>query len=167
MEFYLPSLFLLLLSLIVIVAVLPNLTPFFMAVIAIIALVAAVYNHYSLFGDEYRYLSWLDKAKSFAPILLIGTVVIVTIGYILLLFTSKGKGGITLPSISRGVPPPQTSSNFLTNAVGNGLQKLGFANNESKSASRNNAFSISRSLEGEVGPSTRRSIEESRWKRAV
>jgi hypothetical protein len=140
-------------------------TPYFMVLIAVAGLVATAYNHYNLFGEEYKYMPFFDKAKSFAPTVLIGMVVLFAIGYILFLFGSKG-GSASLPSISRRIPPPSTSTNILTNGIGNGLKRLGLVDDD-RSASRNNALSISPSLENNIGSTTRRRVEESRWKRAV
>lgn len=165
MEFYLPSLFLLLVALLVIFTVIPNFTPYLIGIIAIIGLILTVYNHYTLFGQEYKYMPFFDRAKSFAPTVLIGMVVVFAVGYILFLFGSKG-GNASLPSISRRIPPPSTSTNILTNGIGNGLKRLGLVDDD-RSVSRNNALSISPSLENNIGSSTRRRVEESRWKRAV
>lgn len=119
MEFYLPSLFLIILALFFIFYFVPSMTPYAMVLFAIVMLVLATYNHWSLFSDEYRIQTWADTAKSFAPYIMIGLVVLMSGGYILFL-VSRGRG-TTLPSPG-ATPPPETATNMITEAMNNAIQ---------------------------------------------
>lgn len=128
MEFYLPSLILLVLAGIVSVAVFPQFTPVVLATVAILALVAAAYSHYSMFGREYQFMSATSQAATAAPYLLVGAVIMAIVAYILFLVGSGKKLVMTMPSNT--IPPPESATNFMTEAIGNGLNASGMANIE-------------------------------------
>ena len=119
MIFYIPSLFILLLSAVFIFAFVPNVTPVLLAIIAIASLAFAVYHHNNIFFNEYKNMNWTNTAGMAAPYLVVGTIILFSIGYILLLITS-GKAP-SLPAFSTSIPPPSTATNSLTRAIGNGL----------------------------------------------
>jgi hypothetical protein len=126
MIFYIPSLFILLLSAVFIFAFVPNVTPDVLAIIAIASLAFAVYHHNNLFFNEYKNMNWTNTAGMAAPYLVVGTIILFSIGYILLLITS-GKAP-SLPAFSTSIPPPSTATNSLTRAIGNGLVATKAAN---------------------------------------
>jgi len=152
MEFFLPSLLLMLIAWAISVYVTPSFTPAVIAVVAIILLVLAVYNHYSTFPSEYNVMQWADSGKQIAPTLITGLVIVLMGGYIIYMFSSKG-GMPSLPSFSAASPPPNTATNPLTQAIGTGLANMGATNinrnyrnnigqNELNSAHMRNAESI-------------------------
>lgn len=120
MEFFLPSLLIVILALGLVIGVFPRLTPFFLVILALVALVFAAYNHYTLFAPEYRIQTWLDTAKSFAPILLIGTVVLFSGGYLLYLW-GRGKGAPILSRNAYFAAAPETATNVLTENIGRAI----------------------------------------------
>jgi hypothetical protein len=126
MIFYIPSLFILLLSAVFIFAFVPNVTPVLLAIIAIASLLFAVYHHHNLFFNEYKNMNWTNTAGMAAPYIVVGTIILLSIGYILLLVTS-GKAP-SLPTFSTSIPPPSTATNSLTRAIGNGLVATKAAN---------------------------------------
>lgn len=126
MEFFLPSILLIIFAAVLVFAVLPKFTPLLLAVVALLCLVLAVYNHYSLFKNEYKIMTWADTATQFSPYLLSGLVIVLLVGYLLYL-TGSGKR-VTLPMPSANIPPPETATNFVTEAIGNGLVSTGVAN---------------------------------------
>jgi hypothetical protein len=119
MIFYIPSLFILLLSAVFIFAFVPNVTPVLLAIIAIASLAFALYHHNNLFFNEYKNMNWTNTAGMAAPYIVVGTIILLSIGYILLLVTS-GKAP-SLPTFSTSIPPPSTATNSLTRAIGNSL----------------------------------------------
>jgi len=71
-------------------------------------------------------MNWTNTAGMAAPYLVVGTIILLSIGYILLLVTS-GKAP-SLPTFSTSIPPPSTATNSLTRAIGNGLVATKAAN---------------------------------------
>jgi len=136
MEVFIPSLILFLTAAIISVAVFPRLTPMILSIIAILALVAATYNHYSLFGKEYQFMSLTSSAGVAIPYLLVGAVIVGILGYLIFLIGAGRKMMMTAPSSS--IPPPETSTNPLTESIGNGLSALGLANIEKQNNRSNN-----------------------------
>jgi len=126
MEFFLPSILLMIFAAAVVFAVVPKMTPLLLAVVAVLCLVIAVYNHYSLFKNEYKIMSWADTASQVSPYLISGLVIILVVGYLLYL-TGSGKK-VTLQMPSANIPPPQTATNYVTEAIGNGMVATGVAN---------------------------------------
>ena len=126
MELFLPSLLIVALAVAIVIGVFPRITPFFLIVLALVLLVAAAYNHFTLFGNEYRIQTWLDTAKSFAPILLIGTVVIFSGAYLLYLL-GRQRGAPTLSKNTyTPVAPPETATNVVTETIGRAINTPAF-----------------------------------------
>lgn len=123
MEFFIPSLFIVLLAAIFGAIFIPRLTPIILVCIATIALIGAIGNHSHLFSNEYKNVSWV--IPEMAPYLMIGTLVAILVGYVLLLFFS-GKGP-SLPPKMNVIPPPNTATNSLTEGIGNSLVNTGMA----------------------------------------
>lgn len=140
MEFYLPSLLILVFAGIVCVAVFPQFTPVVLASVAVVALVVAAYSHYSLFGREYQFMSKTSQTAVVAPYLLVGAVVMGIVAYLLFLLGSGKKLTMRMPSDM--IPPPESATNFMTEAIGNGLNASGMANIEKNynNAAANNAL---------------------------
>jgi hypothetical protein len=107
-------------------------------------MIIALYNHYSLFANEYRVMSWLEGAKAFAPSFMSGLVVVLAVGYILFLIT-KGKMP-SMPMPPSSIPPPDTATNSLTKNIGQGLNSLGFTSINKNSNRSNNNGNIDESL---------------------
>jgi hypothetical protein len=128
MEFYLPSLFLILLAAIVAVAFLPRFTPIVLAVFASLCLVLAIYNHASLFTNEYNNMNWANMASmaGLSPYIITTVVILLSIGYIIFLVSSGAAPSLSMPSMA--IPPPSTATNIVTRNIGEGLVKSGVAN---------------------------------------
>jgi uncharacterized protein involved in response to NO len=124
MEFFLPSLLLMLIAFLVSVYIVPTFTPAVIAVVAIILLILGVYNHYVTFSSEYNVMQWADTGRQIAPTLITGLVIVLMGGYIIYMFSSKG-GMPSLPSFSAASPPPNTATNPLTQGIGNALNAAG------------------------------------------
>jgi len=134
MEFYLPSLFIMFLAAIVSFALVPKFTPMILALFASLCLIFAVYNHTSLFHDEYKNMNWANTATAAmaSPYLLVGLVILLSIGYIIFLFSTGQSPSLSMPSSF--IPNPSTATNFLTRGIGNGLVKTGMANTKPANA---------------------------------
>jgi len=116
MELFLPSLFVLLLAVLVILYVIPQQSGFVLGVIAFALLAMTIYQHISLFRMDYDRMTWVDTVKQQAPFIMVVAVVTVLIGYVILLV---GKGGGPVANIQNRVnqsynaappPPPAASS---------------------------------------------------------
>lgn len=122
MELFLPSLFLMLLAYFFTIMFIPKLSPFIIIGGSIAFIAFTVYNHYSLFENEYRIMTWTDTAKQFGPTLIILLIIALMGGYLIYISTT-GKG--TLPRPPDSIPPPETATNYFTQAIGNGLKAAG------------------------------------------
>jgi predicted PurR-regulated permease PerM len=155
MEFFLPSLFVMLLAMVVVFIFLPRFSPLILAIMAAVLLALAGWQHYQMFRSEYGVATWIDSAKKFAPVVLVGFVVIVIIGYLLLIFTS-GKGQMSGPPGS--IPPPASATNSLTRSIGQGLSAMGMPVSKNGSATPPNSASNWISGNNNVGNTQRRNI---------
>jgi len=134
MEFFLPSILLMLLAFFATIYILPQFTPVILASGAFVFLGLAAYNHYTTFAGEYNIMQWADSAKQIAPTLLTGLVIVLMGGYIIYMFG----GGVAprLPTPPYNIPPPSTATNVLTEGIGNGLAAVGMpvSNNRNSNA---------------------------------
>jgi hypothetical protein len=127
MELFLPSILLMIVSLLFVVYVIPELQTGVLLVGAAVMLTFGLYNHYSTFSGEYRVMDWLNSAQQIAPTILTGLVILLAGGYIAYMYSSGGRA----PSLSRpsyNSPPPNTATNPLTEGIGNGLAAAGVTN---------------------------------------
>jgi hypothetical protein len=138
MEFFLPSLLVMLVALLLSTYVIPRFTPAVIAVVAIVLLCFGTYNHYTSFPAEYNVMQWATTGQQIAPTLITGLVIVLMGGYIIYMFTTKG-GMPNLPSMSANSPPPNTATNPLTQAIGAGLANMGATNINRNYAQMNTA----------------------------
>lgn len=135
MEIFLPSLLVILLAYLVSTMLIPRLSPIILMVSMIALICFTIYNHYSLFSNEYKVMTWLDMAKSFAPSFMILLVIVLMLGYLIYAYTTGSLVSLPMPSML--IPPPDTATNTVTEAIGNSLVNMGAANVKN-SNSRNN-----------------------------
>lgn len=121
MEFFVPSLFVFVLSLVVTFLIAPRMTPLVASVLAIALLTYGVYDHYRMFAVEYRLSTWQDGLQMYSPAIMIGAILLFIIYGILAFFTS---GKVPIPNIN--LPNTNTIANMnlpnmntLTNNVVN------------------------------------------------
>jgi hypothetical protein len=70
-------------------------TPIFIiGILSLILLIVTIYFHISLYQTEYRSMTLAEGVKSLAPMLLIGAVIVMSIGYILMLRKGNARGDI-------------------------------------------------------------------------
>jgi len=126
MEFYIPSLFIVLLAAILLVLVLPQLSPLILTTVCSLLLVWGLANHYTLFSNEYHNMNWTNTATIAGPYLILFLVIGLSLGYIILLFTRKRF--TSTPSAPMNIPPPESATNYVTRGIGNSLVSSGMAN---------------------------------------
>ena len=137
MEFYIPSLFIMIIAAAVCFLLIPQFTPMILAGFATLCLVLAMYNHSSLFWNEYKNMNWASTATASmaSPYLLVGLVILLSVGYIIFLFSSGKAPNLGVPSMN--IPSPSTATNFVTRGIGNGLVNAGVSNVAGNNATRN------------------------------
>jgi len=125
MEFFLPSLLLMIVAFFVSTYFLPKSSPIVLGVLSLLLLAFTVYNHYHFFDNEYRIMTWADTAKNSAPIILVVLVIVMMVGY--LLFATGVKPG-TMAMPSNTMPSANSATNPLTQAINKGLNAVGAVN---------------------------------------
>jgi hypothetical protein len=126
MEMFLPSVFLMLVAYLFTMMFIPKLSHLVILVGAIAFIAVTAFNHYSMFANEYKIMTWADTAKQFGPTLMIILIIVLMGGYIM--YISGAKGTANLPMPPANIPPPETATNFVTNAIGQGLVAAGATN---------------------------------------
>lgn len=115
MEFFIPSLLIFLLSVAVSFILAPRLTPLIIAMLSIVLLAYGVYTHYTMFASEYRLSTWPERAKLYAPAIMIGAIIVFIIYAILAFFT---KGAVPVPPLPNiTVPSPNTATNAIVDSL--------------------------------------------------
>jgi hypothetical protein len=129
MEFFLPSILVLIIAGIIVFAVLPRFAPLILITLSIAIMGAAMYHHYTFFIDEYRNITWTESLKMYAPGIVYGVMGIFVIGFILSFFNG---GQVPVPS----VPELQTPNivNSIKNASNNSISMI---NNSIRNVSNN------------------------------
>jgi len=97
MELFLPSLFVLLLSAVLVLAFIPRISPLYIFIITLFFFCIAVYAHYEMFKHEYIESPWRDTLYNSLPAV-IG--VAITIGVIVTLLNLFTNIKITAPKFS-------------------------------------------------------------------
>ena len=125
MEFYIPSLFIILLAAIFVVLVVPRLSHVVLIVLCILLLVWGIANHYTLFVTEYHNMNWTNTAVVAGPYVILFVVIALSLGYIILLFTKSRSSSQREEKIN--IPPPESATNYVTRGIGNSLSATGMA----------------------------------------
>jgi len=116
MEFFLPGLFLFLVSIAITALLAPKATPLIASFLSLAFLTYGVYHHHRLFAAEYRLATWQEGLKLYAPAVMIFAVVLVILYGVLSFFTS---GQVPIPSLPSVSLP---SANSLTNTITNSME---------------------------------------------
>jgi hypothetical protein len=125
MEFYIPSLFIILLAAIFVVLVVPRLSHIVLIVLCTLLLVWGIANHYTLFVTEYQNMNWANTAVIAGPYLMLFLVIALSLGYIILLFTRSRSASEGEERMN--IPPPESATNYVTRGIGNSLSATGMA----------------------------------------
>lgn len=122
MEFFLPSLLIFLIATVVIVFLLPKLSPLLIVTFAAILLTLGVYHHFKLFWNEYQQSTWQDQLKLFAPGIMLAIIIVYVLFSILMFFTG---GKVPVPEMPKvELPPANTATNMVTSTINNVLQTV-------------------------------------------
>jgi hypothetical protein len=117
MEFFLPSLFIFLLAVIVISFIVPRMSPMIIIGMSAVLLGFGVYNHFKLFWNEYKQSTWQDQLRLFAPGIMLTVIIIYVIFSLLMFFTG---GSVPVPSMPKmELPAANTATNVVTEAINN------------------------------------------------
>lgn len=171
MEFFIPSILVFLLAIIVCFIFIPRFTPLIIAILSIAFLTYGVYDHYKMFAAEYRLSTWQESLKIYAPAIMIGSIILFII-YTILAFFSRG--AVPIPSIPNIKAPEENTItgsminsinktvNSLTNTKSNVVDSVNksinkvnnnkgnvlnlFSNNENKANKNKNNGNLSRSF---------------------
>jgi hypothetical protein len=125
MEFFIPSIFIMLLALLILGLLIVLVPRSVLLGIAILFIAIAVYSHYMIFTTEYRYINIFSTSSisGMAPFVISGALVALLVGYVLYLFS--GNKLPSLPAPPSSMPSPQSATNFVTRNINNGLASLG------------------------------------------
>lgn len=135
MELFIPSLLALIFAAVIVMFVLPRLSPVILGVVALVLLILAAYQHYNLFATEYRLSTWQMPLVEYAPFLLIGGLVLFLLFFILNFIGTGAKESVApLESMNEAVnkvvntiPTPEQALNTVKNAANNALRAVGLA----------------------------------------
>jgi uncharacterized membrane protein len=128
MELWIPGLAVFLLAALIVFLVLPRLGAPVLAALSVVLLIIGVYNHYRLFSSEYRYSTWQDRLKFYAPFVMIASLITAVLFYMGYLFSTKGPSA--LPASNLPVSGPEVTNalntvvNTATNAVNNTINTV-------------------------------------------
>jgi hypothetical protein len=126
MELFIPGLCLFFLTIVLCFLILPRFTPLVIAILSIVVLVLAVWQHYTMFKDEYRFSTWQDTFKAYSPAIMIIAIILFIIYSILSFFT---KGAVPVPSLPNitSASPNTTASQIVNslNRVANSISNTG------------------------------------------
>jgi hypothetical protein len=127
MEFFIPSVLVLLLAAAVVFFILPRFGPSVLAVVSVVLLAYGVYQHMNSFGTEYRLSTWQLGVMSYAPYIMMGGLLLVIAFYLISISPFGKAGNTTAPSMPEvptvaEMPPANTATNMLTAGVNNALK---------------------------------------------
>jgi hypothetical protein len=126
MEFFLPSVLVLLVAAAVVFFVFPRFGATTLAFLSLGLLAFGIYQHVSAFGSEYRLSTWQYDIAGYAPYIMVGGVLAV-IAFYLLNLSPLGKANTTAPALPEAptvanMPPANTATNAVTAGVNNALK---------------------------------------------
>jgi predicted PurR-regulated permease PerM len=148
MEVFIPGLCLFLIAIAISFAIIPRFTPLMIAIVSIIVLVIAVWQHYSMFRDDYRLSTWQESFKVYAPAMMIVAMILFIIYFILSVFTN---GAVPIPSMpSLPTASPNSATSQVMSSLGSVANSIGSISSNVRS-SVNNMFSQPRSQNTSMG----------------
>jgi predicted membrane protein len=136
MEFFLPSVFILLVAAAVVFFVIPRFGPSVLAAIALVLLIMGAYQHYHTFGTEYRLSTWQYSFIPYASYILVGGLIFAILVYLLYLLPANSTAAASpvLPTIA-SMPSANTATNPVTAGVNKAINAVSNVLNTSR---RNN-----------------------------
>lgn len=130
MEFFLPSVLILLLAAAIVFFVFPSLGPLTLAVVSMVLLTLGVYQHWTQFGVEYRLSTWQLGSLAYAPYLMVGGLLVAITIYLLYLLPGSSNSSsnstasmVPIPTIAN-MPSANTSTNPVTAGINRALNTV-------------------------------------------
>ena len=135
MEFFLPSVFILIFAAIVSFMLIPKLSPTVVLIIATLLLGFAVYHHIDQFKPEYKLSTWQLGLIRYGPFIVLGFMLLFILFYI---FTKFRGGEVPVPDIAASLPSPTGAMNSITETVTNATNAVvNTVNNVAKNVNKN------------------------------
>ena len=141
MEFFLSSMAFLLIVALIVFLVVPRLGASVLVVLSLVLLVGCLYSHYTLFSSEYRFSTWQERIKWYAPI-----VMYTALGFGAILFLSSLYSGKSLIESLPTTNLPNSSPNTLTQTINTTAKVANKVVNEAVSTVNNTVDAIGNTL---------------------
>ena len=138
MELFIPSLVAIILAAIIVMFLLPRLSPIILGVVALVFLILAAYQHFTFFGNEYANSTWQLPLVTYGPYLLLGGLVLFLIFFIVN-FIGTGSTEVTAPvqkmneavnRVVEQIPTVQEAIDAVKTSTNNALKAIGLGNNQ-------------------------------------
>jgi len=132
MEKFLSNMAILFIVALIIFLVLPRLGATVLVMLSLVLLVASLYSHYNLFSSEYRYSTWQERLKWYAPVVMYSGIAV----GVLFILSGLYNGTLSVPllpttNLSSG------SSNAVTATINNTAKAANTVINNAVSAVTN------------------------------
>ena len=135
MEFFLPSVFILIFAGIVSFMLIPKFSPTVVLILATLLLGFAVYHHIDQFKPEYKLSTWQLGLIRYGPFIVLGFMLLFILFYI---FTKFRGGEVPIPDITVNLPSPTEAVNSMTETVTNAANAVvNTVSNVAKNVNRN------------------------------
>ena len=152
MEFFLPGITALLLAALLVFFVAPRLATPVLVFLSLLLLMYGVNSHMSTFASEYRFSTWQEQLKLYAPFVIIGALLISILMYFGFLFTSGGEKALPVPNAvnSPELPPANSATNVITSTINNTLQAANKVANSASDALTNATNAVTNTVNNSV-----------------
>ncbi len=151
MELFLPSILLLIVAAGIVMFVIPRLSPVILGSLALVFLLIAGYQHYKIFGTEYRQSTWqipiLEGAWSYAPYILVGILILFLLFFVVnFVGTSPTEAAAPIQAMNQAIEkvvntaPPSVAeaANTLKDTFNRGADALGLGQTNNRAPNRPN-----------------------------
>lgn len=138
MELFIPSLVAIILAALIVIFLLPRLSPIILGVVALIFLVLAAYQHFTFFSSEYANSTWQLPLVTYGPYLLLGGLVLFLIFFIVN-FIGTGSTEANAPvqkmneainRVTEQIPSVEEATEAVKNTANNAMKAMGFGANQ-------------------------------------
>lgn len=133
MEFFLPSVLLLLIAAAVVFFVLPRFGPAVLAIVSAVLLAFGIYKHYTTFGVEYKLSTWHLGLQQYASYIMVAGLLLAIGVYLLYLLPASTAANAaataplaSIPAVSTlaNMPSANTATNSVTAGINNALSSV-------------------------------------------
>jgi len=141
MELFIPSLLAVVLAAVVVMFLLPRLSPVVLGSLALVFLVFAAYQHYTFFGTEYHQSTWQLPFVQYEPYILMGSLILFLLFFIMnFVGVSDASTAAPLAAMNAAVqrvasqipttPVLTQATNVMRNAANNAMKAVGMGQNQ-------------------------------------